>query len=205
MLTSCLWVIHALGAIISLWAIKWRFIVIAHLWPLWYLILTMSISADTVLFMMGCLSHLLYIYFIFNIINICHDHFDKSPIPRSLLSFSFYFSTGILEQPPHLILGFIVGDVCGVLDWVKNARSSFSSRQQGRSLFGCPLTHRQVQSRICELLVALPELCIPTGKICPVQQLSQIYLYWQPIAALTCWSFYLAMATRVWNLIDMFL
>lgn len=199
MLTSCLWVIHALGAIISLWAIKWRFIVIAHLWPLWYLILTMCISVDTVLSMMGCSSH---IHFIFNRIKICHDHFDKYCIPPPLLSFSFNFSTGILEQPP---LPFIVGAVCGVLDWVKNARSSFSSRQQGRSLFGCPLTRRQVQSRICELLVALPELCIPTGKICPVQQLSRICFYWQPIAALTCWSFYLATATRVWNLIDMFL
>lgn len=150
----------------------------------------MCISVDAVLLMMGCLAH---IYFIFNIINICHDHFDKYSTPRHCYHFHFTFQQESWnspppkkKKPPPPTTGFIVGDVCGVLDRVKNARSGFYSRQQGRSPFGCPLTRRQVQSRICELLVASPELCIPTGKICPVQQLSQRYLYWQPIAALTC-------------------
>lgn len=103
----------------------------------------------------------------------------------------------LCTRPPWFHSGWCLNDS----GWVRNARSFFSSRPQGDL---CSVALWLVTERIPVIASCLPAVGILTGKTCPAQQLDQIYWCWQQITTLMSWSFYLATALRVSNLIDMF-
>lgn len=75
------------------------------------------------------------------------NQLDRYPITTMIFSnFGVLFNSNLI--PPWFDSGWCLG---GVL-WVRNARSSFSSRQQGRALLGCPLTYHLRQLRAARRL-----------------------------------------------------